>query len=187
MRLSLPWRRGRHGSDGAATTPAHARPAVKRAACAVLAAAAAVPLAVGVHSDLHLTDRFTSPAWNSEFTQLYRREECLYLAIRSAVPKGAPVYVNNSYPAHTQQLAELSTLWAVPQEHVGAADWALTISHETLAGYRHHKRRRFMTYRYCPAGTLLSVKNLVATRQARPGAGPAGGRHRRQRQQGRST
>jgi hypothetical protein len=77
-------------------------------------------------------------------------------------------------------LAELSTLWAVPQENVAQADWALYISHETLAGYLHHKHRRFMAYHYCPSsGTLLSVKNLVQARHARHRADPIGRRQGR--------
>jgi hypothetical protein len=162
MRLSLP--RGRHGPDGAAKTRGGS--AVKRAACAAIACGAAVPLALGAHSDVQLTKQYTSPAWTNEFTQTYQSEECLYHAIRSAVPKGAPVYVSTPSSAHTQLLAELSTLWAVPQVDVARADWALDISHETLAGYLHRKHRRFMTYRYCPHGTLLSVTNLVQARQA---------------------
>jgi hypothetical protein len=162
MRLSLP--RGRHGPDGAAKTRGGS--AVKRAACAAIACGAAVPLALGAHSDVQLTKEYTSPSWTKEFTGAYQSEECLYHAIRSAVPKGATVYISTSYPGHTQLLAELSTLWAVPEENAAQADWALDISHETRAGYLHSRHRRFMTYRYCPRGTVLSVKNLVQARQA---------------------
>lgn len=176
MRLSLP--KGRHGPDAAAARGS--RSAVKRVACAVIACGAAVPLAIAVHSDVQQTQQYTSPAWSAEFTQAYQREECLYRAIRSAVPNGATVYVTSTSPAHTQLLAELSTLWAVPQEDIARADWALSISHETPRGYLHHKYRRFMTYRYCQGGTLLSVKNLAKARQARQArhrADPAGRPH----------
>jgi hypothetical protein len=174
MRLSL--RRGRHSQAGAPTT--RGRSAAKRAVCAVIACAAAVPLAAGAHSDVHLTKQYTSPAWTSEFTQAYQVEECLYHAIRSAVPRGAPIYITNSYAGHTQLLAELSTLWAVPQENQSAADWALSILHGTPAGLR-HKHRRFMTYRYCPAETLLGAENLAQARQARRGAAVTEAHHAR--------
>jgi hypothetical protein len=171
MRLWLS--KGRHGPDGPA--PARGKSVIKRAACAVVACAAAVPLAAGAHSDVPLTRQYTSRAWTSEFTQAYQVEECLYHAIRSAVPSGAPIYVASSSAGHMQLLAELSALWAVPQENAAQADWSLSISHGTPAGL-HHKHRRFMTYRYCPAGTQLGVKNLS---QARHEAALVGAHHKR--------
>ena len=43
------------------------------------------------------------------------------------MPKGAAVYVNSAKWQHTQRLAELSTLWAVPQPTLATAQWRLSI------------------------------------------------------------
>lgn len=152
-----------HGRDDAGTT--RARTVVKRVACAVIACAGAVTLATSVHTEVHQSKLYTGPVWTSEYTRAYVLEECLYHAIRSAVPEGARVYVRNPDAGRAQQLAELSTLWAVPQTDLTRARWALTISDETLAGYLHHKHHPYVTYRYCP-GALLTVKNLAKARQA---------------------
>jgi hypothetical protein len=123
-------------------------------------------LAAEVHSEAHLAKWYTSQGWTGEFTQYYQLEECEYHAIRSAVPEGAAIYVASPDKARAQRLAELSILWAVPQQNVNDAGWALVVSDATLATYRHylhHKRYSYMTYRYCP-GALLSVKNLTQAR-----------------------
>jgi hypothetical protein len=172
------WRR--HTPDAAATT--RGRSAIKRAGCAVIACAAAVPLAAAVHSEMHLARVYTSPDWTSEFTQFYRLEECQYRAIRSAVPRGAPIYVTNPDLARAQRLAELSILWAEPEEKISRADWDLTMSDATLAEYLHHRHPRYLTYRYCP-GLLLSVENLAKARHsAVPGPARRGRKSRRDRQ-----
>lgn len=135
-------------------------------------------LAAAVHPEVHLAKWYTSPDWTSEFTRYYRLEECEYHAIRSAVPEGAPIYVASPDHARAQRLAELSTLWAVPQQNVNDAAWALVVSDATPAiylHYVHHRRYSYMTYRYCP-GALLSVKNLS---QARHFAAATGTRHGR--------
>jgi hypothetical protein len=151
---------------------------MKRIGCAIIVGAAAVMLAAQVHSEEHLAKWYTSRGWTSEFTQYNQLEECEYHAIRSAVPEGAPIYVASPDKARAQRLAELSILWAVPQQNVNHADWALVVSDATPAiylHYVHHRRYSYMAYRYCP-GALLSVKNLV---QARHLAVMIGARHGR--------
>jgi hypothetical protein len=155
------WRR----PDKAART--RLRSVTKRVACAVVACAAAVTLAKQVHAEVHLAKWYTSPGWTSEFTRYYQLEECEYHAIRSAVPEGAAIYVASPDHARAQRLAELSIPWAVPQQNLNHADWALVVSDANVADYRHylhHRRYSYMTYRYCP-DALLSVKNLVQARQ----------------------
>jgi hypothetical protein len=135
-------------------------------------------LAAAVHPEVHLARWYTSAGWKSEFTQYYQLEECEYHAIRSAVPRGALIYVASPDKARAQRLAELSTLWAVPQQNVNRADWALVISDATVADYRHylhHRRYSYMTYRYCP-DALLSVANLALARHSMV---PARARHGR--------
>jgi hypothetical protein len=135
-------------------------------------------LAAEVHSEAHLAKWYTSQGWTGEFTQYYQLEECEYHAIRSAVPEGAAIYVASPDRARAQRLDELSTLWAVPEQNVNDADWALVVSDATLAiylHYLHHRPYSYMTYRYCP-GALVSVKNLAQARQV---AVPTGTRHGR--------
>jgi hypothetical protein len=158
--------RRRHAPDQAAAPAEKAGPAgkrgrraaVKRSACAVLACAAAGALAASVRSETDQARLYTSPGWASEFSRAYQLEECLFRSIRSSVPEGATVYVPTLEVAHAQRLAELSTLWAVPTGKAVRAAWNLNLSHATLAGYLHHKRRHGVSYRYCPDGTLLTVQ-----------------------------
>jgi hypothetical protein len=168
-------RRWRRPGKAAAT---RARSLIRRAACAVIVGAAAVMLAAEVHSEVHLAKWYTSKGWTGEFAQYNQLEECEYHAIRSAVPEGAAIYVASPDIARAQRLAELATLWAVPQQNVNDADWALVVSDATLSiylHYVHHKPYSYMTYRYCP-GALLSVKNLA---EARHSALPIGERRGR--------
>lgn len=99
----------------------------KRLGCAAIVAAAAVTLGLSVHHDMRFTASVTSPKWIAEQTAMLRQEECIYRAIRSKVPKGAAVYVNSPNYKPTQRLAELSTLWAVPQEDPATAQWRLSL------------------------------------------------------------
>jgi hypothetical protein len=90
-------------------------------------AAAAVTLGLSVHHGVQRTIALDRPSNVTADTDAFRQEECLYAAIRSEVPKGAAVYVNTGSWQHMQRLAELSTLWAVPQPTVATAQWRLAI------------------------------------------------------------
>jgi hypothetical protein len=67
------------------------------------------------------------------------------------------VYVHSASVPHTQKLAELSTLWAVPREHRDAAQWLLTIKY--LGRWPPPRHRRGLTYTRC-AGVILLVRHL---------------------------
>jgi hypothetical protein len=99
----------------------------KRLCCAGIVVAAAVALGLSVHHDLQYTATTDRPSEIAAQTALFRQEECVYHAIRSEVPKGAAVYVNSADWHHTQRLAELSTLWAVPQPTLATARWRLSL------------------------------------------------------------
>lgn len=98
----------------------------KRVCCAGIAAVAAVALGLIVHHDLQYTATLDRPSEITKQTALFQQEECIYRAIRSEVPEGAAVYVLGNADWHfKQRLAELSTLWAVPQPTLATAQWQL--------------------------------------------------------------
>lgn len=99
----------------------------KRIGCAAIVAAAGVALGLSVHHDVQFTASVTKPQWIAEQTASLQQEECIYRAIRAQVPKGAAVYVTSSRAEPTQRLAELSTLWAVPQANIANAQWRLSL------------------------------------------------------------
>ncbi len=99
----------------------------KRIGCAVIAAVAAVALGLTVHHDLQFTAKATAQQWIGVQNAAVRQEECIYNAIRSQLPKGAAVYVDGPDWARAQRLAELSTLWAVPQADPATARWRLSL------------------------------------------------------------
>jgi hypothetical protein len=98
----------------------------KRVCCAAIVVAAAVTLGLSVHHGLQHTAALDQPSNIAKDTAALQQEECLYRAIRSEVPKGATVYVNSAKWQYTQRLAELSTLWAVPQPTLATAQWRLS-------------------------------------------------------------
>jgi hypothetical protein len=100
---------------------------VKRIACAAVVAAAAVTLGLSVHHDLQFTSKVTAPTFIKDQTAALGQEECIYQAIRSQVPEGAAVYVDDPGYAHTQRVTELATLWAVPQASPATARWRLSL------------------------------------------------------------
>ena len=99
--------------------------AARRLASVVILVAAIVALGVGAHRDLLVIDMFTKPQAVHQQTTNVLAEQCLYQAIRSEVPKGAPVYTQDGY--YTQRLAELSTLWAVPVPTLAQARYQLAV------------------------------------------------------------
>jgi hypothetical protein len=99
----------------------------KRIGCAGIIAAAAVTLGLSVHHDLQVTAAALTPASIEQQTAALHQEECVYQAIRLLVPKGATVYVQAPRFQPTQRLAELSTLWAVPQASLANAQYRLSL------------------------------------------------------------
>jgi hypothetical protein len=91
----------------------------------VIVVAAAVTLGLSVHHELQTTAAFLRPGSVNSAAVAYRQEECIYRAIRSELPKGAAVYIDD--PVHVQRLAELSTLWAVPQPTPATARWTISL------------------------------------------------------------
>ena len=122
----------RVAEDGS-SVPVGRRHVVKRIGCAVIASAAAVTLGLSVHHDVQTTAAVLSPASIKHATAADQQEECIYHAIRSELPSGAAVYINDPVVqwGNFQRLAELSTLWAVPQPSPATAQWTLSLVRRT--------------------------------------------------------
>jgi hypothetical protein len=116
--------RGRAGQDGTSVSAARRR-VDKRVGCALIVSAAAMALGFSVHHDLQTTGAFLRPGSIRSAVVADRREQCIYRAIRSELPRGAAVYIND--PVHVQRLSELSTLWAVPQVSPATARWTISL------------------------------------------------------------
>jgi hypothetical protein len=116
---------GEHGPS----IPAGRRHVAKRIGCAAIAFAAAVTLGLSVHHELQTTAEVLSPASIKYATAADRQEECIYHAIRSELPRGAAVYISDPVVQwqNFQRLAELSTLWAVPQPSPATARWTIAL------------------------------------------------------------
>ena len=84
-------------------------------------------LGLSVHHDAQFTASVTTPQAIASQAALVGQEECIYDAIKAAVPQGAKVYVITANFHPTQRLSELSTLWAVPQANIANAQWRLTL------------------------------------------------------------
>jgi len=100
----------------------------RRIGCAAIIVAAAVPLGLSVHHELQATAAFLRPASVERAAVADRQEECIYRTIRSDLPRGAAVYIDD--PVHVQRLAELSTLWAVPQPGPATAQWTISLARD---------------------------------------------------------
>lgn len=120
-RMRMP---GRVAQDGP-SVPAARRHVGRPIGCAVIVAAAGVTLGFSVHHGLQTTTALLRPGSVRGAVVADRQEECIYRAIRSELPKGATVYIND--PVHLQRLAELSTLWAVPQPSPATARWTISL------------------------------------------------------------
>ena len=99
----------------------------KLVGCAAIAVAAAVTLGLSAHHDVQFTASATTPKAMAANQALMQREECVYNAIRSELPRGATVYTSGQHWQYTQRLDELSTLWAVPEVNRADAQYSLTI------------------------------------------------------------
>ena len=99
----------------------------KRIGCAAIVAAAGVGLGLSVHHDVQFTRYVTTTKFIAGLNAQQRQAECVFDAIRLKVPKGATVYVTDPRSQPTQRLAELSTLWAVPETNIADAQYRLTL------------------------------------------------------------
>lgn len=93
----------------------------------LIAAVAVVTLGLGVRQDLQLKAGLLTPAAITSATAADRQEMCLFEALRRELPKGATFYDSDAHPARFQRLAELATLWAVPEQAPSAARWRVAI------------------------------------------------------------
>ncbi len=116
-----------YGAGSGASLRAGRRHGGTRIGCAAIVSAAAVMLGLSVHHGLQLNEAQVSPGAIKAWTKFDRQEECIYHAIRSELPKGATVYIDDHVVYDAQRLAELSTLWAVPQASAAAARWTLSL------------------------------------------------------------
>jgi hypothetical protein len=99
----------------------------KRIGCAAIVVAAVAGLGWSVRHDVQFTRSATATAFVAQTNAQMRQEECVYSAIRLLVPKGATVYVSAPQFQPTQRLAELSTLWAVPEADIADAQYRLSL------------------------------------------------------------
>jgi hypothetical protein len=120
-RLRMPGPVTEDGPSACAARPQVAR----RIGCAVIVSAAGVALGFSVHHGLQTTTAFLRPRSIRQAVVADQREDCIYRAIRSELPRGAAVYVDD--PVHVQRLTELSTLWAVPQVSPATARWTIAL------------------------------------------------------------
>jgi hypothetical protein len=130
---------GRTAQDGTPVSAAR-RHVGRRIGCALIVAAAGVTLGFSVHHGLQTTSALVRPRAIRLAVVADRQEECIYRGIRSELPKGAAVYIND--PVHIQRLAELSTLWAVPQERRATARWTIALVPSSSLGRSSHLRWR---------------------------------------------
>ena|ERR1022692_4323667 len=93
---------------------------------ACICIAAVVTLVLAVHHGVEITAAERSPTSVSAWKTFDRQQECIYRAIRSDLPKGAAIYINPNDGFTAQILAELSTLWAVPQPTPTSAGWTIS-------------------------------------------------------------
>jgi hypothetical protein len=115
---------GRVAPDGPSAAAARRRVG-RRAGCAVIAVAAGATLGLSVHHGVQTTTALLRPRAIRSSLVADRQEECIYRGIRSELPRGAAVYIDDL--VHIQRLAELSTLWAVPQPSRATARWTIAL------------------------------------------------------------
>jgi hypothetical protein len=123
MHTSRPPGRAAHGGAAALSR----RKIGKLIACAVIFCGAGVSIGIKANYDVQTTDYFLSPASIHYAAHVDHQEICIYKQIRQKVPQGARIYVNSLNVGRTQRLAELSTLWAVPQKNRAAARYLVSI------------------------------------------------------------
>jgi hypothetical protein len=121
--------RSRRAPDGDRMAVGHGRwtGAGVRFGCAVIAAVAAVTLGLGIHQELQVSARLVAPAAVNAMAAADKQEMCLFRALRHELPKGAAFYDPERDATDYQRLAELATLWAVPERSADATRWRVAI------------------------------------------------------------
>jgi hypothetical protein len=121
--------RSRRAPDRDFGAPGHRRRTGtgRRVICGLLAAIAAVTVGLGVRQDLQLNSGLVTPTVMAIVAGGNKQEMCLFHDFRHELPKGATFYDPGENVAHFQRLAELSTLWAVPEQNPAAARWRVAI------------------------------------------------------------
>jgi hypothetical protein len=121
--------RSRRAPDGDRVVAGHGRwgGTGGRLGCALVAAIAVVTLGLGIHQDLQVNASLLTPAAVNATAGADRQEMCLFHALRHELPKGAAFYDSARDVGDYQRLAELATLWAVPERSPGAAQWRVAI------------------------------------------------------------
>jgi hypothetical protein len=119
-----------HSGAGAGAARRTGRPGWgKIAACAVIAAVAAVTIGLSVRQDLRATAGYVRPVSAGFAVLQAERISCLYHLIRHDLPRNARVYIDSTNVNHIQRLSELSTPWALPQPTAATAQWEIDIVH----------------------------------------------------------
>ncbi len=97
------------------------------AARLLIAATVAVMFALCLHRGFDITAFERSATSVDRWSSFNQREECIYAAIRSELPRGATVFIYDRAVTYRQELTELSTLWAIPRRPRTTAQWMMTL------------------------------------------------------------
>jgi hypothetical protein len=131
--------------EGSPRPPAAAGSGIgRRILAAVIAVAAAVMLALGIHHGVELNNSVLNPATVAQNTATDARVMCMYRGIRQELPEGATFYdaPTKANVYHFQRLAEVATLWAVPRTTESASEYLIKIAKGGCAGIRVEVQRR---------------------------------------------
>jgi hypothetical protein len=99
----------------------------KRLICAFVAAVAVVTLGLGISLDLHVESGLLAPGAVANAATADKQDMCLFHDLRRQLPKGATFYDSDASLSRFQRLAELATLWAVPEQTPSAARWRVAV------------------------------------------------------------
>jgi hypothetical protein len=95
--------------------------------CAAVCCISAAALGLSVHHGLQDTAANLGKNSVKAAAANDRQEECIYRAIRSKLPKGAPIYVPDYAHGNEVRANDLATLWAVPQPGPATARWIVSL------------------------------------------------------------
>jgi hypothetical protein len=128
-----------HTPSGAPAAPR----AGKLLGCAAICAISASALGLGVNQGLQDTAAYVGKNSIRSAEANDRQEQCIYDAIRSRLPKGAPIYVPDYAHGNQVRVNDLATLWAVPQPGITTAKWVVSLVYgQGCEGLRLVVRRR---------------------------------------------
>jgi hypothetical protein len=105
--------------------PAHLLPA--RLASALVIITAIATFALSTHNEVQLTAGILNAQAVRAANQFEALTECVYLAIRAEVPRGASIYVDSANRFTYQQIVETSTLWATPRIRLARAQYEVNL------------------------------------------------------------